>query len=195
MFVIHRESANPPNIQFRMHESGLHCFDPEDEDFTFVNADFAFINTVAENKEGFTKREIKNAELARNPHATLICPSVKDFEWAIQSNQIKNCPVPTQDADDAQKTWGKDIDALKGKATRRKPDTVARDNVKVPVETLKLHKEAFLAADLFFVNKMPFFLTLSRKTCFAAVNHLADRKAGTIFAAFKEMCQCCLHRG
>ena len=159
----------------------------------FVSADFAFINTVAENKEGFTKREIKNAELARNLCATLIHPSVKDFEWAIQSNQIKNCPVATQDADNAQKMWGKDVDALKGKTTRSKPDTVARDNVKVPVETLKLHKEAFLTADSLFVNKMPFFLTLSRKTCFAAVNHLADRKVATIFAAFKETCQCHLH--
>ena len=72
------------------------------------------------------RRAIKSAELARNPHATLIHPSVKDCKWAIQSNQIKNCPVTTQDADDAQKTWGKDIDASKGKTTRNKPDTVAR---------------------------------------------------------------------
>ena len=70
---------------------------------------------------------------------------------------------------------------------------MARDNIKVLVETLKLHKEAFLTADLFFVNKTPFFLTLSRKTCFAAVNHLADRKVGTLFAAFKEMHQHHLH--
>jgi len=87
------------------------------------------------------------------------------------------------------------MDALEGKTTRSEPDTVARDNMKVPVETLKLHKEPFLTADLFFVNKTPFFLTLSGWTCFAAVNHLADRKAGTIFAAFKEMHQCYLHRG
>ena len=78
MFVIHRESANLPNIQFRVRESGLHCFNPKDKDFTFVSADFAFINAVAENKEGFTKRQIKSTELARNPHATLICPSLKD---------------------------------------------------------------------------------------------------------------------
>ena len=83
--------------------------------------------------------------------------------------------------------------ASKGKTTRSKPDTVARDNVKVPVEMLKLHKEAFLMADLFFVNKMPFFLTLSRKTCFAAVNHLADQKVAAIFAAFNETFQHCLH--
>jgi hypothetical protein len=48
MFVVHRESAGKPNMQFRMHESGLHYFDPRDESFTFVN-------TVAENMEGLMK--------------------------------------------------------------------------------------------------------------------------------------------
>ena len=50
-------------------------------------------------------------------------------------------------------------------------------------------------ADLFFANEMPFFLTLSRKMCFMTINHLADRKVATIFAAFKETCQHCLHQG
>ena len=62
----------PTFSSFRMHESGPHCFDPEDKDFAFVNTDFAFINAVAENEEGFTKREIKNAELARNLCATFV---------------------------------------------------------------------------------------------------------------------------
>ena len=30
----------------------------------------------------------------------------------------------------------------------------------------------FLTADIFFVNKIPFFLSLSRKTCFTAATHL-----------------------
>jgi len=82
---------------------------------------------------------------------------------------------------------------LKGKTTRSKPETVARDNVKVPAELLRLHKEAFLTADSFFVNKTPFFLALSKKMCFMAINHLADQKVATIFAAFKETHQHCLH--
>jgi hypothetical protein len=38
--------------------------------------------------------------------------------------------------------------------------------------------------DLFFVNKIVFFLTLSRKIDFAAVNHLESRKTEKIFTAF-----------
>ena len=188
MFVIHRESANKPNMEFRMHESGLHYYDPRGEQYTFVN-------TVSGNKEGFTKRQIKDAESARSLYATLSYPSWKDFKWVIRSNQIKDCPVTVQDVDNAFKIWGKNIAALKGKTTRGKPNPVAKDFVKVPTELLKLHKEVFLTADIFFVNKIPFFLTLSRRICFTAVNHLSDRTIPQIFKAFKEIYQYYLHRG
>jgi hypothetical protein len=85
--------------------------------------------------------------------------------------------------------------ALKGKTTRMTPDPVARDLVKVPVELLKLHKEVYVTADLFFVKKIPFFLTLSHKICFTAINHLADRTVLQMFKAFKEIYQYYLQRG
>jgi hypothetical protein len=65
------------------------------------------------------------------------------------------------------------------------------------MELLKLNKEVFLTTDIFFVDKIPFFLTFSRKICFMADNHLVDRKIPQIFKAFKEMyryyLQCGLH--
>ena len=83
------------------------------------------------------------------------------------------------------KIWGKNIVELKGKNTRIKPNTAARDYVKTPVDLLNLHKEVFLTLDIFFVNKIPFFFTLSRKICFTAVNHLANCTVPQIFTEFK----------
>jgi hypothetical protein len=103
--------------------------------------------------------------------------------------------VTVQDINVALKIWGKNIAALKGKTTRRKTIPVARDYVKVNLELMKLHKEVFLTTDIFFVNKNTFFLTLSRKITFTAVNHLADRKVPQIFKAFKEIYQYYLQRG
>jgi hypothetical protein len=60
MFVVHRE-PDKPNIEFRMHESGLHYYDPR----TWMNERMLFINTVAENKTSFSKRQIKAAEVTR----------------------------------------------------------------------------------------------------------------------------------
>jgi hypothetical protein len=180
-FVVHREAHGKPNMMFKEHPSGLHYFDPFDNDFLFVN-------TVEENKIGFTRRQIKEAELAKSLRAMLAYPSEKDFRWVIQSNQIKNCPVTVQAVDNATKIWGKDIATLKGKTTRTKPSPVAsEDFIKVPKEILDLHRDVFLTADIFFVNGIPFLLTLSRKLQFTAVNHLPNRKVSEVFKAFKEI--------
>jgi hypothetical protein len=87
MFVVHRESQNKLNMEFKMHESGLHYFVPQS----------FFVNTVPGNKEGFSQRQIKGAKLAKTPYAKLGYPSINDFKWVIQSNQISECPVTVQD--------------------------------------------------------------------------------------------------
>jgi hypothetical protein len=174
MFVVHRELEGKPDMEFRMHKSGLHYFDPRDSEFTFVN-------TVSKNMAGFTKRQIKEAEVAQSLYSKLNYPSWKDCKLMIRSNQIKDCPVTVNHVDTALKIWGKNVMALKGKTIWTKPDPVVRDFVKVPVELLNLHKEVYITANLFFVNKIPFFLMLSCKICFTAINHLADRTVPQIF--------------
>ena len=103
--------------------------------------------------------------------------------------------MTVEDIDVSPNIWGKKIAALKVNTTRSKPNTVARDSVKITMESLKLYKEVLLTLDIFFVNKNPFLLTLSRKICFTAVNHLTNRTFPQIFAAFKEIYQYYLHRG
>jgi hypothetical protein len=70
-----------------------------------------FVNTVSENKEGFTKRKIKGAESTRTLYNTLSYPSMKDFKWVIRSNQIKDRHVTVQYIYVALKIWGKNIAA------------------------------------------------------------------------------------
>ena len=47
-FIVHRSEHGNPEMLFKMHSSGLHYWDP-------INEDFSFINTVEENKGVFTK--------------------------------------------------------------------------------------------------------------------------------------------
>jgi hypothetical protein len=172
MFVVHREPQKP-NMEFKMHESGLHYYDPRMRSNEKIEH-LTFVNTVAENMSRFSKQQIKGAEVARTLYRTLDRPSMKDFKWIIRSHQMKDSPVTVQDVEVATSIWGNNSSALKGKTTRKKSIPMARDYVKVPTELMKLHSEVFLTADIFFVNKIPFFLTLSRKICFTAVNHLAN---------------------
>ena len=179
-FVVWREDNGLPNMRFKMHDSGLHFYDPR-------NKNFSFVMTVESNKLPFSKRQISGAEKARNLYASLGYPSSKDFKWILQSNQIKDCPVTTQDADVATKIWGPNIAALKGKTTRRTPTPVVTDIVRIPKEIRELHRLVTMAIDIFFVNKIPFLLTLSRNIYFTTVTHLADQKSGTIFKAFSSI--------
>ena len=113
----------------------------------------------------------------------------------IRSNHIKNCPLTVQDVEVAQKVWRKKISALKGKTTRKNPNVVARDQVKIPVGLIKLHEEVILTCDILFVDKIPFFLTLSQKIYFTSVNNLANHTVPEIFKAFKEVYKYYLHHG
>jgi hypothetical protein len=82
-----------------MHSSGLHYYDP-------FNEYFNFINTVDENKAVFTKRQIANADKARELYASLAFPSNADYKWIMKSNQIKDCSVSIEDAEVAAKNLG-----------------------------------------------------------------------------------------
>ena len=187
-FVVHRGTEGKPNMLFKMHPSGLHYFDPDNEECMFVN-------TVTENMQDFTKRQIQRAEVARALYRKLGFPSTKDFKWVVMSNQIRDCPVTVSDIEVATKIWGKDIAMLKGKTVKKKPLPVVKDIVKVPKEFIKLHRNVTLGVDIFFLNKIPFFISLSRVIYFTTSKHLPDRKIESIFQAFKEVHAYYLHRG
>ena len=161
------------DIVFRLHPCGLHYYDPRGEEFSFVN-------TVDGNILPYTKRQLEAADKARQLYASLAYPSEADFKWILRSNQIKDCPVTIRDAEIAFKVWGPNIAALKGKTTCRMPQAVTRDVVLIPKEIRELHYMVELSVDIFFINGIPFFVTISRNLRFTTVTHLSDRTMESI---------------
>jgi len=131
----------------------------------------------------FSKWQVARADKARSFYASLGFPSQKDFMWILRSNQIKDCPGMVKDAMAAYKIWGLSVTTLKGKTVRKKPEPVKTDIVSIPKEICELHKEVTLTIDIFFVNIIPFFVTLSRVLYFTTVTHLPNRSLGQIFKA------------
>ena len=166
-FIVWREEQQLPNMLFKMHRSGLHFYDPKQKEF-------AFVVTVSDNMKMFSNRQIAGAEKARSLQAALGYPSDHDMKWILKSNQVNECPVTHDDARNATKIWGIDIASLKGKTTRKTPESVLTDMVEIPTEIRELHRIVTLTIDVFFVNKVPFFLTLSRNICFSTVTHLEN---------------------
>jgi hypothetical protein len=79
----------------------------------------------------------------------------------VQSYSIQDCPVTLDNIILAEKIWGPNIAALKGKTTKSTPKPVTTNYLQIPRGILDFHKEAYLTADIFFVNQVPFLLTYS----------------------------------
>ena len=78
-----------------------------------------------------------------------------------------------------------DISALKDKTVRSQPTVLASDCIKILKDIANLNKPVFVTAEIFFVNGIPLFISLSRKIDFTGVSHLKGRTAAIIFDAFK----------
>ena len=90
--------------------------------------------TVKDNMKPFRRRQITQAEKAQGLYAGLGYPSIKDYKWILKSNQIHDCPMLYEDAVAAEKIWGLNITALKGKTPWKAPHSIASDIMEIPQE-------------------------------------------------------------
>ena len=51
MFLVYREDQEKPNMEFKMHQSGLHCYNPTDKEVVLIN-------TVSGNKQVFPRDKL-----------------------------------------------------------------------------------------------------------------------------------------
>ena len=108
-----------------MHKDGLHYQDTR-------NCDITLVQTMQENEEGYSQRQIQDAKKARDLYAKVGYPSARDFQQIISKNIILNFPMTTSGVARAEKNYGKDIHALKVKITRTKPKPVVIDYMVMP---------------------------------------------------------------
>ena len=144
---------------------------------------FAFVETVKENRKLFTTREFLKAKQARELYRMIGTPSPADFSAAIKNNLIPNARVTAEDIKNAEFIFGKDLGSIQGKTTRRKPSTVVNDHIDLPPDILSAHHDLVLCADIFFVDKIPFLVTISRQLKFITGDRLPNREVRTIVSA------------
>jgi hypothetical protein len=88
------------------------------------------INTVTENRKGYTLRQSERAKEARKLYHIVGTPTMDNFKSLLQMNIIKNCPVTVEDVHIADQIFGPDMSSLKGKSTRRKPKPVRQNLIR-----------------------------------------------------------------
>ena len=155
-FILHRKASTLPDMQYRMHKSGLQVF------YTEEIENLVIMDTVEQNMKAFTKCDVEGPKAARELCAKLLYPSNANFKCLINNNQIKDCEGSIQNINTAQEIWGKDISALKGKTVRGKPTVVASYRIKNPRNIANIKNKVLLNADIFFANRIQFFINLIR---------------------------------
>jgi hypothetical protein len=114
-------------------------------------------------------------------------PSPKDFKNMVCSNMIKNCPITPANIAAANKIFGPDVASLKGKTTRTTPKPVLIDYVKIPKEIIDINKEVTLAADVMFVDGLPFLVSTSRKIKFTTTEYVPRRTNPILVKSLKKI--------
>jgi hypothetical protein len=95
----------------------------------------------------------------------------------------------------AEDIFGPDVGSLKGKTVRRSAEHIEGQIVNVPAEIMSRYREVILGGDIMFVNKIPFFMTVSRYIKFGTVEALQDQTAKTILGAIKKVKSVYMKRG
>ena len=152
-----------------MHRDGLHYHNPSEKEISFVQ-------TVNENESGYSARQIVGAKWARKLYSKVGFSSNKDFKNLINNNVILNWLVTADDVDRANTIYGPIIATLKVKTTRTKSKPVVTDCVDVPTAVIDSNKDITLSADIIFVNRIPFYSTISRHIKFTTVEAIPSQK-------------------
>jgi hypothetical protein len=108
------------NVIFKQSLSGLYYHDTRDRVIVMVN-------TIKENREGYTNREFERAKVARRALGMVGYPSPADSTNMVRASMIRNCPVTPTDITTSNKLFGPDVASLKGKTVRNKPAPVLTD--------------------------------------------------------------------
>ena len=90
-------------------------------------------------------------------------------------------PVTVDDAKRASTIYGPFVANLKGTATKSTADyVVSLVPIPLPPSILEHHQHLTLCIDIFHVQKIPFFTTISRKLRFRTVAWIPDRTKSTL---------------
>ena len=166
-------------IKFSRTNEGLYTYKPNEH----VLNKTILLQTVKENKQFYTNRQIARANLARKLYHNIGTPSIADFKAIIRMNAISNCPITIEDINIAEHIYGKDIGSLKGKTVRSKPVPVIRDYVVIPKELIMKHEQIELAIDLMFLHKIPFLTSISKNIMYRTAQPLEDKSPASYRSA------------
>jgi hypothetical protein len=93
---------NDNTLKFECNPKGLYTYKVSDE---YLKKQSHLINTVKKNRVGYTQRQFEQAKRARELYHIVGTPTIESFKALMKMNAIKNCPVTTEDVNNAKKIF------------------------------------------------------------------------------------------
>ena len=182
--IVHKHNGD--KMKFTESANGLYYYDVKSS--STKSSNYSFVNSVNENKSLYTRRQLKDADLAKRVYELVGRPAHATFTKMIRENQLQNCPITVDDANRALKIYGPDLAALRGKTTRTTPAHVPSNQLQpIPSEIMEAHKNVTLCFDIFFVDGLTFVATVSRSLHFLTVEHIASRAIKNVLTCIKRV--------
>ncbi len=196
--VVHRKDGSM--MKFKEFRSGLYYYDPKEpappNSTKSSVSDYCLIQTVDNNKRMFHRREVEGADRARELHRKLGRPSQKRFEHILNNGLLHNCPVTAKDARRAAIIYGPDVATIKGSSVRTPGAHVPMFHpIILPPYILQHHRRITLSQDIFYVQGIPFYHSISRKIKFRTASCIPNRSKGTLLKLSKKSMALYRNRG
>ena len=139
------------------------------------------LTTVEDQKKLYIKRQIKEADQAKDLLTKLWFPTVANFKWYIQNNWIKDNPVTLDYIAVMEDIYGTNIDDLKGKTVHRPTAHPKVTFTPVPEELINIHWDVVLSINIMYVNGLTFLTTILNHIKYRTVHYLPRQVADTLY--------------
>ena len=160
-FFVHKEDKEP--VKFKCTSQGIYAYTiPVCREENMELAESHLVDTVKENRKGYTQAQFDRAVKARSLYHELGAPTLENYKGFIKMGGVQNCPIRIEDIKIAQNIFGPDMATLKGKSTRRKPKAVLEDWIELPKEILEKHSKIELCIDVMYINGVGLMTAIDR---------------------------------
>jgi hypothetical protein len=105
----------------------------------------------------------------------------------VKNNLLPNCPISQRDIIAAEDIFGPKPGSLKGKTTCSASEHIQANHVNISINIMSQYRDVTIAGIVMFVNKVPFFMTISRHIKFGMAEMSTSQKAVMRLAAIEQV--------